>query len=869
MRFVGALAFLISVLASSVSAQSVVPIWHLPTASTPYNGSEAVPISQLNHGITAAYQTPISALSLAGCSTPTSSSCATARANLGVAKIITLESVAVGLGVSLGTADDGAVITAANAQIVAAKHSGGLLVMMPLNQVINSSVGLLLDNNGGWGCANPGQCTWQAVRANSDASTTWAVTINDPYATNVILAGIKFMGTWDENWLGTGSKGAWIGKQGGINLTQAYNGVNDAQYIANSTLGLQERGSYIVDEYIANFGGTCFTTTGAGAVTFHNIRIEGCGSYGMIINTYDSKFSDIDVGATGRTAVICDSTGCANDQFEGLKAWYAGFAQVADDDHDLIIYGNTNHFVSLNLQDSAGSALVVDNGFGNSIVGDCQWQGQIPWMDSQVWCVSLRGTAHNQIIMNADIGLYGTYGAQLYPTVMGLVEDHRSVFQPANLAYSTNNLLTFAADNFQNEPFTWYAPWFVGPLDLSNQISMNGTVRQTKQWVPDPASGNLAFGSQMAGSLVGVITDGAQGYYPGQVTVLAQNAGGQLQGFKTTAASAIGTFTASTNFANADRVTIGNKTWTFRTSITTPSSFQASISGTTMTVSSVYSGALRVGDTVTGTTSANTVITALGSGAGGTGTYTVNNSQSIASEVMSGGTNQVLIGSNAASSIINLRWAINALAPSYFVGYISGTTLTVTQAQTGLLNINDQLTCQFVQASGAACTATAGTKITAISGSNTGLLGTYTVNNSQTLGSAGLPVQLTGNSGYIGTNYGYGTVASQNVTASDNGSGVLTVSAIATGTGGNSITTTAVTSHASWGAGTLSGGSAGTSAYANALLWRNDGHINSPQTQLQGHYTSDASYCASPGAQNGDFYTDTTSGRAVVYQASC
>ena len=57
-----------------------------------------------------------------------------------------------------------------------------------------------------------------------------------------------------------------------------------------------------------------------------------------------------------------------------------------------------------------------------------------------------------------------------------------------------------------------------------------------------------------------------------------------------------------------------------------------SISGTTLTVSAVTSGTLYVGQTVQGTSiAANTMITALGTGTGGTGTYTVSSSQTVAS----------------------------------------------------------------------------------------------------------------------------------------------------------------------------------------------------------------------------------------------
>lgn len=64
-------------------------------------------------------------------------------------------------------------------------------------------------------------------------------------------------------------------------------------------------------------------------------------------------------------------------------------------------------------------------------------------------------------------------------------------------------------------------------------------------------------------------------------------------------------------------------------------SFTADISGTTMTVSAVASGSVLVGAVVSGTgVTAGTRITAYGTGTGGTGTYTVDTSQTVSSTAM-------------------------------------------------------------------------------------------------------------------------------------------------------------------------------------------------------------------------------------------
>jgi len=63
--------------------------------------------------------------------------------------------------------------------------------------------------------------------------------------------------------------------------------------------------------------------------------------------------------------------------------------------------------------------------------------------------------------------------------------------------------------------------------------------------------------------------------------------------------------------------------------------FTGSISGTTLTVSAVSYGSLHLGTTIIGTgIPTNVIITALGTGTGGTGTYTLSNSLSIGSETM-------------------------------------------------------------------------------------------------------------------------------------------------------------------------------------------------------------------------------------------
>lgn len=67
--------------------------------------------------------------------------------------------------------------------------------------------------------------------------------------------------------------------------------------------------------------------------------------------------------------------------------------------------------------------------------------------------------------------------------------------------------------------------------------------------------------------------------------------------------------------------------------------FTGSIAGTTLTITAVNYGSIDVGSPVLGIGIAvNTVVTARGTGSGGVGTYTVNNSQTVSSEFIAAGT---------------------------------------------------------------------------------------------------------------------------------------------------------------------------------------------------------------------------------------
>ena len=129
--------------------------------------------------------------------------------------------------------------------------------------------------------------------------------------------------------------------------------------------------------------------------------------------------------------------------------------------------------------------------------------------------------------------------------------------------------------------------------------------------------------------------------------------------------------------------------------------FTGSTSGTTLTVTSVSSGTIAVNQSLYGIgILPQTVITALGTGTGGTGTYTINRSQTVASGDLSSAT----VGAVVTATI-------------------AGTVMTVTGVTSGSLQIG-----QTIQGVGV----TLGTIITAF-GTGTGGVGTYTLSVASTV----------------------------------------------------------------------------------------------------------------------------------------
>ena len=159
------------------------------------------------------------------------------------------------------------------------------------------------------------------------------------------------------------------------------------------------------------------------------------------------------------------------------------------------------------------------------------------------------------------------------------------------VSISDNGLYVYIVDG--NNRYSWL-------IDKPNTIYVNGYISGTTLNVTSIENGTISVGSQIfgIGILPGTVITSGSGFF--WTVNLSQNTTPQR---------------LNTSFASCI--------------------FTGSISTTILTVSAVSQGSLKIGTTIVGAgIPTNVIITALGSGTGGTGTYTLSSSLSIGSETM-------------------------------------------------------------------------------------------------------------------------------------------------------------------------------------------------------------------------------------------
>lgn len=240
-------------------------------------------------------------------------------------------------------------------------------------------------------------------------------------------------------------------------------------------------------------------------------------------------------------------------------------------------------------------------------------------------------------------------------------------------------------------------------------------------------------------------------------------------------------------YSNAGRVGIsdnginvyivdGAYRYTWRIGAPASSVFTGSISGTTLTVSSLSSGVIRVGQAIYGVGTVNgTVITALGTGSGGSGTYVVNTSQTVTSQQLTGTAAGAVVTATIGQTLSGVtitgtagQFSCTATTEPLVIGQTI--TISGTFGGTGSISGYSNPTTYYIVATNGSTTFTlsttsGGTGVTTTAGTPTGL--TYSVANTTLNVSA-----LSGGTVYVGqTVIGTGVAANTIVTALGTGTG--------------------------------------------------------------------------------------------------
>ena len=386
------------------------------------------------------------------------------------------------------------------------------------------------------------------------------------------------------------------------------------------------------------------------------------------------------------------------------------------------------------------------------LTADCSpYEYQHAYLDSQWTCNTNNGTTPNwSNAGNADTLLAGFGGKPYYATGSGGTTSSQCPGQfdavKGRCTNHLNNMLVngqpmymqLSLDGQQGDYMysqLWWAhnsAYYPSAGKASSGASITGAIGAIvtgKILNGASVTGSISNGAIVTGSIGGItnatkvvtgsiagITVPATKVVTGSISMITKTITGTIIGttLTTTATNAnnclLGagdTLVSSTRIATGTTIirltscTGGVGTYTISNTptqtVTNRSITATSANYSTLTVASISSGVLNAGDTLSGTgVTTGTTITSFGTGTGGTGTYIVSNSQTVAS---------------------NTRITATGYVPS------PNSTLTVASVSSSVLYVGDTL-------SGAGVTA--GTTITGF-GTGTGGVGTYIVSNYQTV----------------------------------------------------------------------------------------------------------------------------------------
>jgi hypothetical protein len=216
------------------------------------------------------------------------------------------------------------------------------------------------------------------------------------------------------------------------------------------------------------------------------------------------------------------------------------------------------------------------------------------------------------------------------------------------------------------------------------------------------------------------------------VYVMTSNFTPTIVGYLNTSTGRVGITDNGVNVYIVD----GAYRYTWRISTPATATFNGSMSGTTLSVTSVQSGTLAVGQQIFGLGVANeTIITAFGTGAGGIGNYTISTSQTVLSESMSSVAAGAIVtatigGTLTGVAITGTAGQFSCTAAPFALAIGQSLTISGTFGGTGSITGYTNPTTYYIIATNGSTTFTlsatsGGTAITTTAGTPTGLTYKY------------------------------------------------------------------------------------------------------------------------------------------------
>ncbi len=494
--------------------------------------------------------------------------------------IASLDTYAVIAGIDLDTAENiqPAIDAATDAIIAAAatKKSGLKIRIRDGDFSLNQ---IRLYSRGGFICGKG--CVVLRQIVDNPAEPVPFVALGDPYASDWVFDGFILDGGWkklrpgysgvapdlsqeDDPWLfqypavitdpAEPDTGAQVG-QAAVYIHQAYSGVDDAKYIANSAVGSQVPHGRLLNIGVYNFGGDLINISGAGALQISGVRGETGGSRGYVCNGYDSNHTDIDLGDLGlETCVLGPNSSSA--RFTAVKLWYGGFRNIAGHRMGLRVDRSSGVNFEGQVQDCSGPMLDITGPCtGNEFNLRCDWQGGVTPMQADNTLMDLHGSVScNQINIRAN--------RQNAPDVLKLGR-----FSAIDGAYPSGNHFKIAHTGWPNDFGIWCDEHWEGLLD-NNTFEVNDQLRSPRQTVG--ADNNRAlFGMLVPNTAVGMIVNGQNSQYPGTQLVTMHGDGILLVAMDTTT-KASSVLTATGNFTDGEPVVLAGKAYHFRAVLPNP-----------------------------------------------------------------------------------------------------------------------------------------------------------------------------------------------------------------------------------------------------------------------------------------------------------